>query len=125
SAPLPANTTFSVTLAPGIAAVEGGGLPEPIAWTFTTGAPSPALSNQVTFLSDRAGVTNVWAMNADGTNQRQLSVELAPVLDYAVAPDGTSIVVADGHRLVFSRPHGSERRVLTADGFVEFDPSYH
>lgn len=125
SAPLPANTTFSVTLAPGIAAVEGGGLPEAIAWTFTTGAPSAALSNQVTFLSDRAGVTNVWAMNADGTSQRQLSVELAPVLDYAVAPDGTSLVVADGHRLVFSRPDGSERRVLTADGFAEFDPAYH
>jgi len=31
------------------------------------------------FLSARAGVTNVWAMNPDGTNARQLTVELTPV----------------------------------------------
>ena len=32
-------------------------------------------------------------MNADGTGQRQVSAELEPVLDYAVAPDGSSLVV--------------------------------
>ena len=125
SAPMPANTTFEVTLAPGVASASGGGLADELAWSFTTGAPSVALSNQVTFLTDRSGVANVWAMNADGTGQRQLSVELSPVLDYAVAPDGTSLVVGDGFRLVFSRPDGSDRRVLTEEGTIEVDPAYH
>ena len=30
----------------------------------------------ITFITDRAGVANVWAMNADGTGQRQVSAEL-------------------------------------------------
>ena len=89
---------------------------EPLSWTFTTGAPTAAISNGITFVTDRAGVANVWSMNADGTGQRQVSAELEPVLDYAVAPDGSSLVVSDGRRLVYQRADGSERRVLTDDG---------
>jgi len=63
-------------------------------------------------------------MNPDGTAPRQLSTELTPILDYAVAPDGSSFVVGDGHRLVFAEASGANRRVLTDDGFVEFDPTY-
>ena len=66
----------------------------------------------------------MWAMNSDGTGQHQLSVELEPVVDYAVAPDGSSLVVADGRRLVFLRADGSERRVLTDEEHLEFDPTY-
>ena len=78
----------------------GGGLAEPVSWTFTTGAPQTTLSNQITFLTDRAGVPNLWAMNVDGTAAHQLSTELTAVLDYAVSPDGNSFVVGDGRRLV-------------------------
>jgi hypothetical protein len=125
SGPLPANTTFEVEVAPEIVpAAGGGGMAEGLSWTFTTGAPSAAISNQITFLTDRAGVSNVWAMNADGTGQHQVSAELAPVLDYAVAPDGSSLVVADGRRLVFLRPDGSDRRVITGGSHLEFDPTY-
>jgi hypothetical protein len=124
SGPLPANTTFDVELAPGVATSDGGGLAGPLRWTFTTGAPLSVVSNRITFLSDRSGVANVWSMNPDGTAPRQLSVELQPVLDYAIAPDGSSIVVADGRHLIFSRADGGERRVLTQDGLFEFDPTY-
>ncbi|HUH17020.1 MAG TPA: Ig-like domain-containing protein [Methylomirabilota bacterium] len=124
SGPLPSNTTFEVELAPGITGPDGGGLAEPVTWTFTTGAPTATLSNQIIFISDRAGIANVWAMNPDGTAARQLSAELSPVVDYAVAPDGSSFVVGDGRRLVYSRADGSERRVLTDEGFLEFDPAY-
>jgi hypothetical protein len=125
SGPLPPTTTFTVTLAPGVTGTENdGGLAEPVSWSFTTGPPPSAISNQITFLSDRSGVTNLWAMNADGTGQRQLSVELAPILDYAVAPDGSSLVVGDGRRLVFLRADGSDQRLLTGDGQWDLDATY-
>jgi hypothetical protein len=125
SGPLPPNTTFDVEVAPDIVpASGGGGLAQGLSWTFTTGAPAATLSNQVAFLSDRSGVANVWAMNPDGTGQHQVSAELAPVLDYAIAPDGSSLVVADGRRLVYLRADGADRRVITADEHWEFDPTY-
>lgn len=124
SGPLPSNTTFEVELAPGITSSEGGGLAGPVAWSFTTGAPTGGISNQVTFITDRAGVPNVWAMNPDGSGKRQISIELVPVIDYAIAPDGSSLVVADGWRLIYQRADGSDRRVLTDEGVLEFDPTF-
>lgn len=124
SSPLPQNTTIAVTLDADLRASDGGHIAEPVSWSFTTGAPQATLSNQLLFLSDRSGVTNVWAMNPDGTGQHQVSAELEPVLDYAAAPDGSSLVVADGRRLVFVRADGSERRVLTDPAHLEFDPAY-
>lgn len=124
SGPLASTTTFRVTLDLGVGAVDGGGLARKLTWSFTTGAPIGTLSNRIAFLSDRAGVTNVWVMNPDGTGQRQLSAELTAVTDYAVAPDGTSVAVTDGHRLVVMRPDGSDRRVLTPDGAIDVDPAY-
>jgi Tol biopolymer transport system component len=124
SGPLPANTTFEVVLASGVTGVGGGGLAEPVSWTFTTGAPHTTLSNQITFLTDRAGIANLWGMNVDGTAAHQLSTELTAILDYAVSPDGDSFVVGDGRRLVMVDADGSNRRVLTEEGFFEFDPTY-
>jgi hypothetical protein len=124
SGPLPPNTTFAVQLAPGLVAASGGELAEATAWSFTTGAPPSTISNQITFITDRAGIANVWAMNPDGTGQRQLSAELSAVVDYTVAPDGSSLVVGDGRRLVFLRTDSGERRVLTEEGVWEFDPAY-
>ncbi len=118
SAALPATTTFEVELATGISGSDGGGLAGPQSWTFTTGAGGATVSNQITFVTDRSGVANVWTMNADGTGQRQVSAELTPVIDYAVAPDGTSLVVGDGRRLVYLRADGSDRRVLTGEGHL-------
>lgn len=124
SGPLPPTTTFEVELAPGVTSATGGGIAEAVSWAFTTGPPPSTVSNQIAFLSDRSGIANVWAMNPDGTAQRQLSAELAPILDYAVAPDGSSLVVGDGRRLVYLRADGSERRVLTGDEHWEVDPAY-
>jgi hypothetical protein len=125
SGPLSPTTTFTIELTPGVTGSGGGGgLAEPVTWSFTTGPPPSAISNQVTFLSDRSGVTNLWAMNPDGTGQHQLSVELAPILDYAVAPDGSSVVVGDGRRLVYLRTDGADRRVLTAEDTWDLDPAY-
>jgi hypothetical protein len=124
SSELPATTTFEVELAAGVSGTDGGGLAGPQSWTFTTGAGGATMSNQITFLSERSGVANVWTTNADGTGQRQVSAELTPIVDYAVAPDGSSLVVGDGRTLVFLRPDGSGRRVLTGERHWEMDPTY-
>jgi hypothetical protein len=124
SGPLPPNTTFQVELAPELATVSGETMAEPLRWTFNTGAPTAALSNGITFVTDRAGIPNVWVMNADGTGQRQVTAELEAVLDYTVAPDGSSLVVSDGRRLVYQRADGTDRRVLTDEAHLEFDPTY-
>lgn len=124
SGPLPPNTTFEVTLAPGLRGSDGALMVTPVTWTFLTGAPMATLGNRVVYLSDRSGVVNLWAMNPDGTGQRQLSAELSPVADYAIAPDGRSFVVADGARLIEQRADGTSRRLLTDEGVLEFDPSY-
>ncbi|HEX2221571.1 MAG TPA: Ig-like domain-containing protein [Candidatus Limnocylindria bacterium] len=124
SGALPANTTFSVELGLDVRALDGSPLPRTGEWTFTTGAPLRSLANQLVFLSDRTGVTNLWSMNPDGTNQRQVSAELNPVRDYAVNPNGRSFVVADGRRVVRYAADGTERRVLTDPGLIEADPAY-
>lgn len=118
------NTTYEVTLAGDLAGTDGARLAAPISWRFTTGSPLSTLSNQIVFLSDRAGVTNLWAMNPDGSGQRQVTAELSPVTSYAVSPDGRTLVLGDGARLVLQRADGSGREILTPQGVLEFDPAW-
>jgi hypothetical protein len=118
------NTTFTDTIGPGIRGTDGSRMVAPLSWTFTTGASTTSLGNQIVFLSQRSGIANVWAMNPDGSNQHQVSAELSPLTTYAVAPDGRSMVVGDGARLIELRADGTGRRVLTDTGLVEFDPTY-
>jgi Bacterial Ig-like domain len=124
SGPMPPNTTFEIELAAGPATTTGETMAEPLTWTFTTGPPTGAISNGIAFVTDRGGIPNVWFMNADGTGQRQVSVELEPVLDYAVAPDGSSLIVSDGRRLTYQLADGTNRQILTDDEHLEFDPAY-
>ena len=124
SGSLPVNTTFTVTVGAAIRGTDGSRMAAPLSWSFTTGAPSTSLGNQVVFLSERSGVANLWAMNPDGSNQHQVSSELSPISSYAVAPDGRSLVIGDGARLIELRADGSGRRVLTDAGLIEFDPTY-
>jgi hypothetical protein len=118
------NTTYRVTLEPGLTGTDASALAAPISWRFTTGSPPPTLSNQVVFLSDRSGIANLWSMNPDGTGQQELSAELSTVSAYAVAPDGRSFVVGDGAILVRQQADGSGRQQLTPDGVLEVDAAY-
>ncbi|MEP7040952.1 MAG: Ig-like domain-containing protein [Chloroflexota bacterium] len=124
SGPLDPNTTYEVTLRPGLLGADGAGMPAWVSWTFTTGAPTMTLSNQVVFLSDRAGIANLWAMNPDGSNQRQLSAELSPATSYAVSPDGRAFIVGDGAAIIWQRADGIARRLLTDPAVVEFDAAF-
>jgi hypothetical protein len=124
SAPLAANTTYRISLAPGLAAMDGSTLAAQVSWSFTTGAPLASISNQITFLSDRAGLANLWAMNPDGSGLRQLSSELTPITSYALAPDGRSFVVGDGAILVRQLADGRGRQLLTDGAALEVDATF-
>jgi hypothetical protein len=124
SSQLEPNTTYEVSLAAGVLGIDGSQLATPVAWRFTTGAPLATISNQIVFLSDRAGIDNLWTMNPDGTGQRQLSAELSPITSYAMAPDGRTFVVGDGAILIQQDADGGDRRVLTGAGVLEFDPTF-
>jgi hypothetical protein len=124
SGPLDPNTTYQVTLGPGLRGADGASMPAGMSWSFTTGAPTATLSNQIVFLSDRAGVANLWAMNPDGSNQHQLSVELSPVTSYSIAPDGRSYITGDGAGITWQRADGGARSLLTDRGVIEYDAAY-
>ncbi|MBL8266533.1 hypothetical protein, partial [Steroidobacter sp.] len=48
---------------------------------------------QIVFVSDRAGQNNLWVMNADGSNPRQVFADLdTPVAEPSWSPDGKAIV---------------------------------
>ena len=126
SAPLAAHTTYTVTLDPTVARLDD---PTVVAagrtWSFTTGAPTVSGQNQIAFLSARSGVRNVWVMNPDGTNQRQLTVELAPVSSFDASRDGTELAYAAGGVVTVMHIDGSNVNRLTKDdGRFEYAPVF-
>ena len=123
SSPLAENTTYTVTLAP---VVKKFGDPGQVAagrtWSFTTGSETESAQNQIAFLSDRSGVTNLWLVNPDGTNARQLTWELAPVTAFDVTGDGRRLVYATGDVVATLNVDGSDAQVITEAGDVEGAP---
>lgn len=125
SGALAEHTTYTVTLDPVVARL---GHPAAVTvgrtWSFTTGAPTASGQNQIGFLSARSGVRNVWVMNPDGTNQRQLTTELLPVSSFETTPDGARIAYAAGGQVRVMVIDGTDPRLLTkADGRLEYAPT--
>ena len=124
SNPLAQHTTYTVALAP---VVERAGDPGQVAagrtWTFTTGGETTSAQNQIAFLSARGGVNNVWLMNPDGSNPRQVTTELAPVSAYDVSSDGRSIAYAAGGIVRLLRLDGSDVATVTGDGQLDYAPT--
>ncbi len=116
------HTTYSVTLSSSVKRV-GGQVSTGQTWSFITGeAPTNAL-NQIAFMSDRSGVSNLWLMNPDGSNQREVTAELVPVSGYDVSGDGLTVVYAAGG-VVKKMPIGGDGiTTLTASGSNEYAPT--
>ncbi len=124
SATLAPHTTYTVTLDPTVARLDD---PTVVStgrtWSFTTGAPTTSGQNQIAFLGARGGIRNVWVMNPDGTNQRQLTVELAPVSSFDTTTDGAELAYAAGGVVTIMSIDGSGLRRLTEDdGRLEYAP---
>ncbi len=126
SQPLAPHTTYTLTLDSTVARLDD---PSAIAsgrrWTFTTGAPTVSGQNQIAFLGARGGVRNVWVMNPDGTNQRQLTVELLPVSSFDATARGGMLAFAAGGVVSVMDIDGSGLRRLTQDdGRAEYAPVF-
>jgi len=121
--PLAAHTTYQVSLGPGVRRTDGEAS-SPASWTFTTGEPAATAQNQIAFLSARGGVLNVWMMNPDGSNQRQVTAELVPVSGFDVSGDGSTIVYAAGGVVKRMTIGGDNLRVLTGSGLFEYAPTF-
>ena len=123
SAPLASHTTYTVSMSPDVKRTDGGAA-EGQKWTFTTGEPTPSAQNQIAFLSDRGGVANVWLMNPDGSNQREVTAELVPVNGFDVSGDGSAIAYCAGGVAKLMGIDGSNVHVLTATGAFDYAPEF-
>jgi hypothetical protein len=125
ASPLAAHTTYTVTLAP---VVAPAGDPSQVAagrsWTFTTGQPTTSAENQIAFLSDRGGSTDVWLANPDGTNPRQLTSTLGPVVGFDATIDGSRLVYSAGGLVAVQRVDGTDVDVLTGPDRFEYAPTF-
>ena len=125
SQPLAPHTTYTVSLDPVVARLDA---PAQVAagrtWSFTTGQPAVTGQNQVAFLSARGGVRNVWLMNPDGSNPRQLTTELVPVAAFDVTADGSRVAWSAGGNVRTMRVDGTEERTLTSAERYEYAPRF-
>ncbi len=84
---------------------EAKALTQDFAWNI-----HPAVSpdgKEVAFISDRDGISNVWIMNIDGTNLRQVSKEKKNIMHSPKwSPDGEYIVANKGIMSTRSIPAG-------------------
>lgn len=120
------NTTYTVTLDPTVARLDDAtAVTAGRTWSFTTGSPTTSGQNQIAFMSARSGVRNVWVMNPDGTNQRQLTVQLVPVSSFDATADGREVVYAAGGLVTVTSIDGRDVRQLTVDnGSHEYAPTF-
>lgn len=116
------HTTYTVELRAGVVHALDGQAAPGLRWSFTTGSQPDSLENQIAFLSARSGIQNVWAMNPDGTNARQVSAELAPVTSFDVSPDGRTVVYATGGAVRRILLPGGAATTVTATGDLEYAP---
>jgi len=125
NAALPAHTTYAVTLRPVVRSLAASGqVAAGRTWTFTTGQASTSAQNQVVFLTARGGVRNLWLMNPDGSNPRQLTSSLSPIVGYDITIDGQTIAYSAGGTVRVVRVDGGDERTLTGAGRFEYGPVF-
>jgi len=116
------HTTYTVTMASTVKRTDGQ-VASTQTWSFTTGeSPANAL-NQIAFISGRSGVGNVWVMNPDGSNQREITSELVPVSGYDISGDGTIIAYAAGGVVKKMSVSGDNLTTLTSGNNLEYAPT--
>lgn len=125
SDPLAPHTTYSVSLSPVVGRLDAPGqVAAGRTWTFTTGQPATSGQNQIAFMSARSGIRNVWLMNTDGSNPRQLTTELVPVAAFDVSADGDRIAWSAGGTVRTMRMDGGDVQTITGSDAFEYAPRF-
>ena len=117
------DTTYSVTLSSTVKRTDGQ-VAEGQTWRFITGNPAANALNQIAFISHVSGVDNVWLMNPDGSNQREITSELVPVSGYDISGDGTTIAYGAGGVVKTMALSGDNLATLTPGGDFEYAPTF-
>jgi dipeptidyl aminopeptidase/acylaminoacyl peptidase len=79
-----------------------------------TELPGLVMGHDLYFLSrDDAGVAQIWALGADGTPARQITIEPRNVLDFAISPNGSQIAYSTGGSLIVANIDGTAGRELS------------
>ena len=121
--PLAAHTTYTVSLSSTVKRTDGQ-VASAQTWSFTTGEATASALNQIAFLSDRGGVANVWLMNPDGSNQREVTTELVPISGFDISGDGTMIAYSAGGVVKKMGIGGDGQQTLTPNGDLEYAPVF-
>ncbi len=103
-------------------------------------SPTPAATpyggstGLITFVSNRTGTNQLWTMNADGSNQRQLSAVLGGVCQPAWSPDHTKIAVispCDSQQIIYKNSkilildeNGANGVPMPHTQLGDFDPAW-
>ena len=122
--PLASHTTYTVSMSSSVRRTDGSAASGE-SWTFTTGEPPSSAQNQIVFLSDRGGVANVWLMNPDGSNQREVTAEIVPVSGFDVSGDGSAIAYGAGGIVKRMGIAGDNLHILTGNGAFEYAPVFN
>jgi hypothetical protein len=117
------HTTYTVTMNATVRRTDGE-TATARTWSFTTGEPPVNALNQITFISNRGGVANVWVMNPDGSNQREVTSELVPVSGFDVSGDGATIAYSAGGVIKRMSVTGDNLQTLTRSGSYEYAPTF-
>jgi TolB protein len=86
-------------------------------------------ARRIAFISDRSGAAQVWVMNADGTQPKQVTTDKVTHFVVDWSPDGRRLVYDDGNpgtptAIFVSNVDGSGARQLTRGGTRDFGPRW-
>ena len=121
--PLAPHTTYTVSLSSAVKRTDGLGSSGQT-WTFITGEAPVSALNQIAFVSDRSGVANVWLMNYDGSNQREVTSELVPVNGFDISGDGMTIAYGAAGVVKKMSISGDSTTTLTTGSNFEYSPTF-
>ena len=106
--------------------VDGTGLTQltsaPGSDAYVTWSPD---GEHIAWVSYRSGTSEIWVMNADGTNPRALTADGTPkdqLPDWS--PDGSLIAYAAGGDIVVMNSDGTDPHTITTDPADDFGPAW-
>ena len=106
--------------------IDGTGLTQlttaPGSDAYVTWSPD---GEQIAWVSHQSGTSEIWVMNADGTNPRALTADGTPkdqLPDWS--PDGSQIAYAAGGDIVVMNADGTDQHTITTDPADDFGPAW-